>query len=122
MSIAIKKLQGIHVMGQLMNDFVTWAPLIMMGKYDEELILALDGTGKGDGQTALVYLKDQIRDTIQRIVDKESEKIQAEQQAAAIANFKNMSRVSEQGTVAEIAQRLNISKSEVRRMRREGLI
>ena len=117
---------GLAILDQFNGDPFAHYPEILSGKYDEDILAYfrfVDSSKTDEAlNAALSSLKTMIRNSVQKGIDAAYQKYEEDIKQKAISNFKAMSKVSEQGTTAEIAARLGVSKSEVRRMKREGLI
>lgn len=75
-------------------------------------------------KTSVAYqrLKSWIRDQICTILDQAEAQDQAAKRQQVLTELAKTNQPSEHGTVAEIAQRLGISKSEVRRRKANGTL
>jgi hypothetical protein len=114
------------------DDFTVIAQ-IATGKYKEDILLAFENTMCGsptlfDGATltaeqayerVVQIAKGNIREVF-RLADLEDRQEQEQKVAAVKAELATRNQVSEFGSVAEIAAKYNISKSEVRRLKAAG--
>lgn len=133
--------RGMYILGSSANvvdeESAMLAPMVLMGKYDKELKYFLywretktcPQTEEQAGTPVILEMleraKGYIRWRLQSLIDREQDQYHREREQ----NFKNM--VSEMrdsskphpfGTVAQLATRFNVSKSEVRRMRTAGIL
>ena len=133
-------MMGLSVLGSAVGPLAdgTAMAFIMMGKYDLELSCALYYKAHGypdatltqeqlladvETKQALENIKDWIRKGIQNIFDTASKHMELqikEDLANLVAQQKAAQLPSVYGTVAEIAAKYKISKSEVRRLKADG--
>jgi DNA-directed RNA polymerase specialized sigma subunit len=123
--------------GALMKNDPNTMAAVLLGRWDHELSCALFHTLNGreanseqellnkDVVAALSNLKDRVRYIIQGIFElaakEDARKSEVEMQELR-KSLAQTNQPHELGTVAEIAQRYGISKSEVRRRKAEGTL
>lgn len=131
-------LNGMALIGGFVNDpekNISAIPFVLAGDMDDELYrgfyLARYGTQAAfnahDIDTAAMVgrLKNMLRQFVRGIFDAAERDLIRQQQlkhSQVLADLKKTSQPHEQGTVAEIAARYGISKSEVRRRRADGTL
>lgn len=138
MLLASKVLSGMSVMGSIMSPAesedafaakIQTMTNILTGLHDEILLCALvssftknvpssldEVNSNPEALAGLGRLKDMIRRDIQMIMDKGA----AEDKNNLLMKMKETNKPHPMGTVNEIAAKLNISKSEVRRLKANG--
>jgi hypothetical protein len=119
---------GLGIVSEAMNDGAAMA-YIVMGRYDAELkeVLKMQGAAPDSPELdeKLNNLKDYFRTTIKNIFEmaaEEDRKQELQQREKVLAELKSSNDVHPMGTIAEIATRYGISKSEVRRMKAAGTL
>lgn len=118
-----KILAGYAVFGVVMGmersigdkEYATIASEVLLGKYDEHLLLSFRHSGFEDPELALRELKADVRGLIQEAFDRLNEH-------AAQRRMVEINQPHAAGTTAELAEKLGVSKSEVRRMRAAGTL
>lgn len=133
--------RGMYILGAGANvvdeESATIAPFILLGKYDKELKYFFywretkqypqseEQVNTPAVLRTLENAKSYIRWQIQSIIDRENDQIVKERKqqfGQMVADMKDSSKPHPLGTVAQLATRFNISKSEVRRMRTAGTL
>jgi hypothetical protein len=122
-----KVLQGLMVISTTDFEII---PFILTGRYDECLKCALFSVNYRRAPAnveelesaavlmGLERIKDRFRKLVQEIFDLAAEQDRQE----LMASLRKTNQPHEMGTVAEIAAKYNISKSEVRRMKQAGTL
>lgn len=140
MSLASKVMQGMGIVGSLMmparneDEFTAKIQTMtntLVGLYDEAILCAMYANiNKGvpgdmaevmanpQAQASLTRLKDMIRSEIQQVMTLGAE----EDRKNLLLKMKDTNKPHPMGTVKEIAAKLNISVSEVRRMKSNGTL
>lgn len=98
--------------------------LLLCGELDEPLIsfTVRNGTDEAVARENLEAIKNSHRNDLQRWLDREDRKLAAERQETAVKAFNSQHRESEYGTTAEIAEKLGISKKQVRKLKQNGTL
>lgn len=133
-----KGMSGLHLIGRFMTEpekNISAIPFVLSGHMDNELYqgfyLSEYGTKRDFEENdpkiknAVEGLKNLLRQFVQEIFRRAAEEDRMEQirQLERVkAELAQSSKPSEYGTVAEIAQKFGISKSEVRRRKAEGTL
>lgn len=132
---------GLSMAGGLLFEtekFIEVLPFVLAGDFDEKLYnglhlsLARDEEFRSDNARvllALENLKKHIRSFVQKIFELAAEEDRRDSRNEQLKRIEDLrqslresNRPHEMGTVAEIAQRYGISKSEVRRRKAEGTL
>lgn len=120
---AKKALTGLQILGivagtSMPEDRGTVMGLVLTGSYDNELLAAFSSAGHTKPQQSLDNMKDMIRRGVQRDV----QRLEEEARQVVVDNVKEINKPHPAGTTAEIAQKLGVSKNEVRRMKAAGTL
>lgn len=140
-SIVVPALTGLSAIGTAFGSFerkaIMSAASIIAGELDYELrcanVYQLTGHAvieeselySPEADVQLARIKTYFRNMIENALDRADQQLrqeQAEKFASLQAQLRNSNRPHAQGTVAEIAARLGISKSEVRRRKADGTL
>jgi hypothetical protein len=135
-----KFLAGLSVIGTALGPVpdVTVMTFILLGKYDKELAYAFYGQKHGIhienvteeeiltspvAAIGTTNLKNWLRSILQQAINEESRMIEAQMRQNfqdLVAQQKEASKPHAQGTVAELAAKFGVSKSEIRRLKADG--
>jgi DNA invertase Pin-like site-specific DNA recombinase len=140
MSLASTVMHGMSIVGSLfmpakneeeLGDKIQLMTNTLVGLYDEAILCAMfsnitkelpseiaQATANIHAQASLTRLKDLIRNDIQKVMEQGA----AEDRQNLVLKLKETNKPHPMGTVNEIAAKLNISKSEVRRLKANGTL
>lgn len=140
MSLVSKVMSGMGIIGSIMTPAATEAEFenkvqlmshTLGGLHDELILCALfanitknvptdldEVKANGDAAYGLERLKDMIRSDFKKIIEKGI----AEDKNNLLMKMKDTNKPHPMGTINEIAAKLNISKSEVRRLKSNGTL
>lgn len=138
-SIAAKTMTGISIVGEaaqalIFNKFnepsIKRLTLILMGHYDENAKLAFYQIETGNTAKSIeeanteevIFALDSLKARIRRSFNSIIEAGAVEEKKRMLEIMKNTNKPNTQGTVAELATKYGVSKSEIRRMKTEGTL
>lgn len=115
---------GMAVLGRLYSkdpkEQADTIALMLMDKYDDALEAAFVYTHGEKGKSMGADLKEQYRLTLQAAINQEADKMTKESQEAACEKFMGNQEPHALGTVAELALKYGVSKTEIRKLKRDG--
>jgi hypothetical protein len=123
----LKVMTGLGIIGRLLPE--AWA-LVLVGRFDDEILCAfhcvndpstpasMEDVRTPPNLLALERFKDELRANVQRLISEDEKRRRAE----LLQELQQHQQPHAFGPVAEIAQKLGISKSEVRRRKQDGTL
>lgn len=95
---------------------------VLMGQYDDALEAAFVYTHGDEGKGMAAALKEEYRQTLQKAIDDEATRLEQEKQQEACEQFMGNQEPHTLGTTAELAERYNVSKKQIRKMKQDGTL
>jgi hypothetical protein len=96
--------------------------MVLMGKYDEALEAAFVHTHGEAGEGMAAQLKEHYRSTLQDAINQEADKMTKQTQEEACEKFMGNQEPHALGTVAELALKYDVSKTTIRKHKRDGTL